>query len=68
MIGKSLFDNSWEPIGANGEPMSLKESPTKKAIKNKKQEHNILVGTKHQKEGYYIWLKVNAIPENLPIN
>jgi PAS domain S-box-containing protein len=63
MIGKSLFDNSWEPIGANGEPMSLKESPTKKAIKNKKPEHNILVGTKHQKEGYYIWLKVNAIPE-----
>ena len=63
MIGKSLFDNSWEPIDANGEPMSLKESPTKKAIKNKKPEHNILVGTKHQKAGHYIWLKVNAIPE-----
>ncbi len=63
MIGKSIFDTSWKPITTGGEIFDEYQSPTKRAIKNKKPERNHVVGVVNAKTGRYIWLKVNAIPE-----
>lgn len=59
LLGKSLFNHSWNLLNEEGEPLTLEQYPVNRIFQTKESIHDLLIGLKRA-DGELKWLEING--------